>query len=58
MKGCWYIVKATAEADATKTVEFDFFGNPNSCESVALAIEIAKNKLHTTGCVSLQFNMM
>ena len=58
MKRAWYIVKATEEADVTKTVEFDFFGDFNNCSDVALAIEIAQNKLHTTGCVALQFKAM
>ena len=55
----WYTVKAMEETIAIysnpQTVEYDFFGDLNSCEDVARAIEIAQNKLHTTECVSLQF---
>lgn len=62
MKKAWYKVKAMKLTDTRHNnpliIEFDFFGDPNSDEGYALAMEIAKNKLHTTESVVMYFEEM
>ena len=55
----WYTITAMKVRDThlinPKMVKFDFFGDPDSDDGYALAIEIARNKLHTTEGVALHF---